>query len=100
MFGFVEFLSSALIHVHQDSPLTNAGVGSCLTLDGTVECDASIMDGYEQASVHCETLVHDCFVPLCSCTALEFSGLLAPLEVYATPSVSLLDWPSGPVKDY
>ena len=29
----------------QDTPTTNAGVGSCLTLHGTVECDASIMRG-------------------------------------------------------
>ena len=31
--------------VLEDHPLFNAGVGSCLTEDGTVEVDASLMDG-------------------------------------------------------
>jgi isoaspartyl peptidase/L-asparaginase-like protein (Ntn-hydrolase superfamily) len=32
------------IFVSQDCPLTNAGIGSNLCLNGNIECDASIMD--------------------------------------------------------
>ena len=33
-------------NVSSDLPWTNAGMGSNLTVSGTVECDASIMDGH------------------------------------------------------
>ena len=32
--------------VSNDLPWTNAGMGSNLTVSGTVECDVSIMDGH------------------------------------------------------
>ena len=35
----------AAVRVLEDDPLFNAGTGSALTRDGTIECDAALMDG-------------------------------------------------------
>lgn len=40
----------ATVVVLEDDPLFNAGVGSCLTVSGRVEMDASLMDGHTLAA--------------------------------------------------
>ena len=39
----------AAVTVLEDDPTFNAGIGSCLAADGTVEMDASVMDGARRA---------------------------------------------------
>jgi len=35
----------AAVAFMEASPITNAGIGSCLSERGTVECDATLVDG-------------------------------------------------------
>jgi beta-aspartyl-peptidase (threonine type) len=44
--GALDAVSAAVMRL-EDDPLFNAGLGSVLTEDGTVECDASIMTGVD-----------------------------------------------------
>lgn len=39
----------------EDSPLTNSGRGSCLSIDGHVECDSSIMESFKNITNHYST---------------------------------------------
>src|SRR5215468_726519 len=39
----------AAVTLLEDDPAFNAGVGSCLTADGGVEMDASLMDGFSRS---------------------------------------------------
>ena len=43
----VTHLSSLPVMFSQNDPCTNAGMGSTLSFNGTVECDACVMDGEE-----------------------------------------------------
>jgi taspase (threonine aspartase 1) len=43
----------AAVAVLEDDPAANAGLGSNLTVEGTVECDASIMEGAERTFGAC-----------------------------------------------
>ena len=57
----------AAVRVLEDNDITNAGYGSNLSLDGTVECDASIVDHYGRSGAVgavCRKLIHSLLMQL------------------------------------
>jgi len=78
----------AAVAFMEASPITNAGIGSCLSERGTVECDATLVDGATKVTtraigvVAIDGPVKSMVIAIC-----RISAVLQLHQILLTPSV-------------
>ena len=60
------------IKVLEDREITNAGYGSNLAMDGTVECDATIVDHYGRSGAVGAIARKASYIPSHSCISMPY----------------------------
>ena len=73
----IEFFNHFRFISYQNSPLTNAGVGSNLTLNERIECDASIMDKEGYGAVGALSNVKNPIMVSLSLLEAQYKGTLS-----------------------